>query len=117
MITERKLKVALTPQEKSDLLDELSAVCVERNKWEAERKKMAGVFNERIKSCKVRQSDLSEATSSGLRQVMVDCDERVNLEQGVMETYRIDTGEVLESRPLEPDELGEVAKGDEEETE
>lgn len=65
-----------------------------------EKKSAMGGYTQRIESLNATISELSGVVSSGKRWMEVECIETNNYDTGYVEMIRVDTGEVVSSRPM-----------------
>lgn len=83
---------------------ELAEKIAESRALEARRKGAAAGFKARDEEIRARADELSEAVKSGRENRMIECRWTRNETFQRMELGRVDTGEVIESRPLTHDE-------------
>lgn len=86
---------------------QLAEVCAKRSEVEADRKKAAGEFNQKIKAHTESIENLVSAIQEGFEERDVECDWRRNNEKGFMELVRMDTREVVETREMTEQELNQ----------
>lgn len=103
----RLLPVSLNKKEIESYALKLAEVCAHRTQVEDERKKAMGDFNQQIKADNETIKNLVEAIQNGYEEKDIECDYKKNPEAGTMETIRLDTREVIDTRPLEANELNE----------
>jgi len=101
------LKVALNPNEVEGKLKSLSKASIGLLEAEIERKKVAGEFNQEIKAFKQEIKNICGSLESGSEMRDIDCDVRKNKKDNVFELVRLDTNEIVETTPMEGNELNE----------
>ena len=101
------LPVSLDKAEVESRALKLAETCAKRTEVEGARKKAMGDFNQKIKAANEEIERLVESIQNGFQEEDVECDFRKNTESGMMETVRLDTMEVIDTRPLEGNELNE----------
>jgi len=103
--SQETLKVIFTPEENQAHAQGLARIYPEVERLESERKSMAGDFKSRIDGKRAEASRLSGwvANGYGFREVPVEV--RKNYDRGQVEKFRLDTGEVYESRAMTATEL------------
>ncbi|MEE9481178.1 MAG: hypothetical protein V3V34_11645 [Kiloniellales bacterium] len=72
---------------------------------ETQKKQVYQAWRDRIKDAKGRVSHAAEMLQKGLKAVTVNVEERYDAEAGEATIYRLDTGEIVETRPMTEDEL------------
>ena len=103
---EEKLPCRIETEEHAKLSDELAATVREREEAEEERREAMAGFRERISGISDRQKKLAQCVEQHTVQRTVEVVEYL-LPNNEMQTVRVDTGEVLESRAAEKDDLQE----------
>lgn len=96
----RQLPVILTPDERlargtqaAQLVEEIEAV-------EAEKKEITTELGRRLKRLRREVSTLSQAVRTGKEYQPVEVVQKANPERMTVETMRLDTYEVIDSRPM-----------------
>lgn len=103
-VTSRKLPVDLSTMEVRERSLELSSKIAEARALEARRKAAASEFKASDQEIRARIDELAESVKSGRESRQVECRWSRNESLGRMELARMDTGEVIESRALTPEE-------------
>lgn len=96
----RTLPVELGPEEYRATSRNLAQHIEELARTQDEKKATVGGFTQRIESLNSTIAELTSVVSSGKRWMAVECIETNNYDTGYVEMIRIDTGEVVESRPM-----------------
>ena len=110
-----ELKTAFTKDFDHDLTDEeirvrsdaLAALIEEIDEVDAERKEATSKFTRRLKEMRARASSLAHAVATKTEQRPVLCSERVQLRNFAIETYRHDTGKVVDIRSMNEEQIEE----------
>jgi len=105
------LPVKLTPSEHRDRSRQMAELHQTAERFEAEAKREAKAAKETLEKLKREESKLSivVATEVEYRQVQVYYEPDLN--RWCVESYRRDTGELVGSRPMTPDERASAAQG------
>ena len=96
----RVLPVELTREERHERSMELAEKIAEARQLESQKKERAAIFKSHEEKLKTRCDLLSEAIKSGREGREVECLWSRNDTYQRMELARLDTGEIIESRPL-----------------
>jgi hypothetical protein len=99
-----RLPVQLNDQEKLVVSGDLSAAITALEEVEAEKKEITKGFNERIKEFKTSVHTLNVSLVTGTCEREVEIEEWEDLDTGLVKTKRLDTGEIIKTRPLDPEE-------------
>lgn len=99
-MSKRTLPVYLTEDERMAASKKLAETLWERDQKQDEAKSKAAEYRDGIKKLSVTISELQTVVQSGVQHRLVDCEDRKNVAAGTVETYRLDTGEMVESRPM-----------------
>jgi len=102
------LECPLNPEEVLANSHKLAEASLDKIRVEAEKKEANAEFGSQLKDLSKEIERLSKAMQDGFEEREVECDYRKNPEAGVMETIRLDTMAVIDSRPLEGNELNET---------
>lgn len=89
----------------------LAQVTLEIETVEEEKATAVRGFGERLKKLRQRQTEHAHARSSRMKERPVLCSERAEMRRGEVETFRHDTGIVVDSRAMTPDEVEEARQG------
>jgi hypothetical protein len=92
--------VYLTEDERMAASKKLAETLWERDQKQDEAKSKAAEYRDEVKALSATVSELQTVVRSGVQHRLVDCEDRKNLAAGTIETYRLDTGEMVESRPM-----------------
>ena len=98
------LPVALTTEEIAIRAKELSETLENRDQIEGQAKYAAIGYKQKIQEMNQTITNLYRIVNSGKENREVDVTERPNYDRGLMETFRLDTGEVVEYRELKESE-------------
>jgi len=101
----RSLKCLLLNSEKLQKAEELAIVTQQLAQLEEEKNEIVDRMKSRITEATARQSLLASVVASGYEYRPVDCEIRKDFDAKRLETTRLDSGEVIESRPLLENEL------------
>lgn len=100
----QKLPVQITPAEKLRFAD-LNAREVELSiVTESERKEVAAKYKAKIEGHSNEIKRLSRIISSGIEYREVECEKQFDWAKGIVQIVRLDTGEVVDERPMKPEE-------------
>lgn len=100
----RSLPCKLTDSERRLRGVKLAEANHERAEIELRKKDASAGFREELKANGKRIEELSEQVSSGVEKRPVECCERPDEDRQVVEIYRVDTGAVIDTRPMTLDE-------------
>lgn len=103
----RLLKCELSAEEKDSAFKALQRATKEQFAAEADRKRYAGEINQRLKAAKQRIQEANDAAENGCEMRDVEVDTVIDEKAKTVKTVRLDTNEVLETRPLEDADLEE----------
>ena len=103
--TNKGLPVVLTKDVLIERAQTMSQRCKEKEEVEAEKARVMRDFGERLKQLTGEVARLSQIVSSGEEHQQVDCEEQKLMSDKLMRIVRLDTGEVVETRPLLEREL------------
>ena len=79
-------------------------------KVEAKKKAAAASFKAEIDGLKEQIADFSACVNTEQQLRAVDCEQRWFPARGVVEVFRLDTGEVIDSRAMTREELDKIAQ-------
>jgi|GEM_PF-7083279 len=91
-----KLAVPMTLAKELEIHREISTVIKEINAIEAQKK--------RLPPLKARMNELNLSIEAQTVEAEVDCEEFPDLETGLFKTRRLDTGEIIKTRVMDPEE-------------
>lgn len=97
--------VTLTEAERNDRARTLAARTREMATMEEEAKEAARIAKEQIKEVAVECAKLAKAAHTGIEERTVMVDHRPNRDRYIIETFDVETGEVVAQRPMREDEL------------
>lgn len=101
---QRSLPCALNPEEVGRAAQAAAAKMVERSRLEAELKNLIREKRAEIAQCQHEFLRLVVASGQAIEEREVEREQKTNYKLGVVEVTRLDTGELVEARPLRPDE-------------
>ncbi|MBW3637025.1 MAG: hypothetical protein KY445_11290 [Armatimonadetes bacterium] len=104
-IPTRRLYVPLTNDELLDRGQKLARAKVDLDNIESEKKSAADGFKLKIEDKKGEITDLARAINTKQELRPVEVEDRKNYGTAQMETYRLDTQKVIDTRPLTPNEM------------
>lgn len=107
----RRLLTPLTEEERLQRSDELAKLVTKLADLEEEKKKKAREFKEEIDELKVSLHNLTQVVKTRLEEREVEVTTAAVLGREVMEVMRLDTGEVIFTRPLTPNEIVSARQG------
>lgn len=102
------LPVDLTSEQIAQRGQLLAACQVDIEKLKADKKDSAAEFKRKIEDLEAQAKKLSHAITAGTEEREVECDERLNLDEKIVEIVRRDTGEVVRKRRVEDEDLQPV---------
>jgi hypothetical protein len=100
----RHLPVALTPERKAALGEELAEHTFQLGRLEETKKEIAERHAKAIKDVKQTVSKLAELVHNGIEMKPVICLQEMDLDHNKLVVRRADTNEIIEERPLTADE-------------
>jgi len=100
----RTLPVRLTREELLARADELSHKHGEQEEEERTQSDMKASMKSRMERLKLEITGIARVIREKAEDRMVECQERFDYEAKVVETFRLDTGEVVGSRGMTADE-------------
>jgi hypothetical protein len=107
MKTTRKLPVQLTDDELQQRSQALVGNIKQTDALKEEKKTATSEFKARIGACNDVTKRLTEIISSGKEERDVECEMTKDYKGGTVTVVRLDTGEVVETRPMTADERQE----------
>lgn len=102
--TRELLLVRLSSQELVTKAEELARHLQETTSMKASTKRAAKLAAEEIKEREQREADLAQEISSGAEAREVTCRERPRYDDLLVDLVRVDTGEVVRTRAMQPSE-------------
>lgn len=111
-----ELSVKNTDTQQSVLAGQLADVILEKGRIEDEKKEAMSGFNEKLKDLEAREKELASEVHSGTHKEPVEVVEYL-LPTNEIQCVRSDTGEVLERRAADADDLQEDMFGGDDEGE
>lgn len=99
------IPVDLTPAELARMKDDLAIAAVELEELTDEARESAARFREERKELKGKVRNLARTIKHGKVPRPIECRRVLDPEARTVETVRVDTGEVVDSRAARPDEL------------
>lgn len=109
-IKTQNLPVKLTQEEIKERGKQLAKTLAEKQVQEAERKHANDVFKGKISALESRAEDLARVVNNGIEYREVEVFEEPNLSDGVMRIYRRDTGELVDTKTLNQEEIRRLAQ-------
>lgn len=106
-----KLPVKLSPDELATKSQELASAVVERETYDETRKDAVARFREELKTMDAGISDLAACVRTGEERREVEVHWVPIPERGVMVLERLDTYEVVRTRPMSAAELEDARQG------
>jgi hypothetical protein len=108
----RTLDVTLTEQEMIERSKKQADLVRKIEEKEAEKKSLAKEMGEEISKLTVHLQEVAREVRAGKKWVEVEVKREKDMARAVEETTRLDTGEVIETRNLTPQEMQlELVKG------
>ena len=107
MKTTKRLPVQLTPEEKQERGEQLAASVEQTAALREEKKASTAEITSKIKLSTEITRKLSRIIASGTEDRDVECDATKDFERKTVTTYRSDTGEQVDQRPMSAEELQE----------
>ncbi len=96
-----KLQCVLTASDRVTKGNELAGCVQKIEQLQGEKKSIAQDYKTRIDACTLEEGILAEALSQGYEYRDVECDEVPDYTALVVSLYRRDTGDFVQSRPME----------------
>lgn len=110
-IETKELSCTLTEEERADRGQTLARKRLEANELREEAKESAKGFKERVDALDGEIDELAAAVDSGKEKRVVGVQQRSDIRRYCVETIRIDTLEVLETRAMRKEEIEEATQG------
>lgn len=101
----RRLPVKLTDEERLAYAREQAREVIAMAQCELEKKEVVSGFAEKIAGHKKEIARLSQVVDRGIEDRKIDCSMRIDAYLGKVTITRTDTGEIIESRPMTPQEM------------
>jgi len=101
------LPCVVTDSECLELAKQMSQLCKQKDDVEAEKARVGREFQKRIKDLSGEISGIKDVINTGLVNRHIACEKAFDYRNKLCITTRIDTGEIVEERPLYEDELQE----------
>jgi len=101
----RKLPIHLTDDERNTRARHAASLLHERALIEEQKRETVADFADRIKELTAEINAASTAARTGIEEREVEVSPKPNNERFVMEFYRDDTGDLVETRPMTEDEV------------
>ena len=98
------LRVQLTPDERIQRGTALAKLNLELVQLEEQKAEAVRSWAEKIKAKKIEGGRLAHDVDTGTEERPIKCDERPRFGELVVEVVRRDTGEVVRTRPMLPEE-------------
>lgn len=108
MAKQQKLPVVMTAQEKAKKSQEMAARVRELEEAEQRHKDQKREMKEHEDGLRIRIRKLAEEVAKGTEDRLVDVHEVPSLSERMMHTYRLDTDDLVSSRPMTPAELDDA---------
>ena len=103
--TFRQLPVVLTGEERAQRALRLASLHREKDDLEKTRRDHANTINEKLKEVDAEMRALVPVVETGREHRTIKIEHRKNFENRKIETFRLDTNEVIDSRQLAIDEM------------
>lgn len=100
----RTISCPLTLQERTKRQLDLVSCDLLQAELELERQTALKAFTVRQRQLSAKRRDFMKQLVAGAEEREIDCDERLNEQTGTMQTIRLDTGAVIDERPLDATE-------------
>lgn len=104
----QRLPCALSEAEKALRADELAREVDRHGNIELAKRAAAKLYAKDLEECDRRIGELAEQVRTGVEQRDVECQEVVRFARNLVETVRVDTGEVVSARAMRPEERQEA---------
>lgn len=101
----RKLPIHLTDDERNTKARHAASLLHEKALLEEQKRETVADFADRIKEISAEISAASAAARTGIEEREVEVSPRPNNDRLVVEFYRDDTGDLVETRPMTEDEV------------
>jgi hypothetical protein len=101
----KECTVRLTPEETARYAEELAGLVGDYERLDEERRKVGAQYRENLKSLHEKIVKLAEAIRDGEEKRTVPCREEPDWGNKLMRLIRSDTGQVVATRGLTPEEL------------
>lgn len=101
----RKLPIHLTDDERNTKARHAASLLHERALIEEQKRETVADFADRLKELTAEINAASTAARTGIEEREVEVSPKPNNERFVMEFYRDDTGDLVETRPMTEDEI------------
>ena len=101
----RKLPIHLTDDERNTKARHATSLLRERTLIEEQKREAVAGYADRIKELTAEINAAAEAARTGIEEREVEVSPKPNNERFVMEFYRDDTGDLVETRPMNEDEI------------
>lgn len=95
-----KLPCDLTRDEMLQKAEEMATQLKERAEVELTAKESAGEFKDQMKRLDRTIADRAEEVRTGVEYRQVECTERGDFRRNLVQVVRLDTGEIVRSRPM-----------------
>ena len=102
------LPVEIAEHEKAELCDVLGKDCVKKAELENEKKEVNKQFKEKIDFIQEEIDRNSQIAAEGAVYRQVTCKATPDYSSKTIQVVRLDTGEVVEERPMTIDELAHI---------
>lgn len=107
----KDLVYPLSPGEIEERKTVLARVVEEIAEVDAEKGKVVKSFGDRLKALRERSLDLAHTINQGEEKRPVLCSERAEMRNFQVLTYRHDSGSIVDTRAMTPDEVEEARQG------
>lgn len=100
MTIKRELRCKLTPEEANTKTANMLALMEDITKLESEKKAKAKMYADLIKEKKKRRDEYASDVRTGTERRQVECEEIADYRTNRVETKRLDTGEIIDTRAM-----------------
>lgn len=101
----RKLPIHLTDDERNTKARHAATLVHERSLLEEQKREVVADYADRLKALAAEITAATEAARTGIEEREVEVSPRPNNDRLVVEFYRADTGDLVETRPMTEDEV------------
>jgi hypothetical protein len=100
----RTLSVPLSVEDKAKKADEFASVQADIEKIEANKSAFASACKEKLDVLYAKHSEIGRQVRSGVEERRVDCEAVPHPSRPIVQIIRLDTGEVIDERPMTDEE-------------
>lgn len=107
-----KCEITCTEIELTAKGKELAGLVATHDEITEEKKEAVSRFKTQLDDVNEKIRKVAKVIETGIEMRPIECSERYNTERMVVETYRMDTGDVISNRPMTATEAREAKQGD-----